>query len=50
MAAGSVQATDRLMKELKEVYKSENYKSGIFTVELKDENLYEWDIFLKTLV
>lgn len=27
--AGSVTATDRLMKELREIYKSEHYKKGI---------------------
>ena len=26
--SGSIQATDRLMKELKNVYKSDSYKSG----------------------
>jgi len=43
---GSVQATDRLMKELREVYKSDSYKSGIFTVELVDDSLYEWYVKL----
>ncbi|KAG9511344.1 Ubiquitin-conjugating enzyme E2 Q2 [Fragariocoptes setiger] len=43
---GSVQATDRLMKELREVYKSDSYKSGIFTVDLVDDSLYEWHIKL----
>lgn len=43
---GSVQATDRLMKELREVYKSDSYKSGVFTVELVDDSLYEWYVKL----
>lgn len=43
---GSVQATDRLMKELREVYKSDSYKSGVFTVELIDDSLYEWNVRL----
>lgn len=43
---GSVQATDRLMKELREVYKSDSYKNGIFTVELVDDSLYEWHVKL----
>lgn len=43
---GSVQATDRLMKELREVYKSDSYKSGVFTVELVDDSLYEWYVRL----
>lgn len=43
---GSVQATDRLMKELREVYKSDSYKRGVFTVELVDDSLYEWYVKL----
>lgn len=43
---GSVQATDRLMKELREVYKSDSYKKGVFTVELVDDSLYEWYVKL----
>lgn len=37
-------ATDRLMKELKEVYKSDSFKRGIFTVELVNDSLYEWNV------
>jgi len=44
--AGSVQATDRLMKELREIYRSQNFKDGIFTVELVNDCLYEWHIKL----
>jgi ubiquitin-conjugating enzyme E2 Q len=43
---GSLQATDRLMKELREVYKSDSYKNGIFTVELVEDSLYEWHVKL----
>lgn len=43
---GSVQATDRLMKELREVYKSDSFKNGVFTVELVDDSLYEWYVKL----
>lgn len=43
---GSVQATDRLMKELREVYKSDSYKKGVFSVELVDDSLYEWYVKL----
>lgn len=43
---GSVQANDRLMKELREVYKSESFKSGVYTVELIDDSLYEWYVKL----
>lgn len=44
--SGSVQATDRLMKELREVYRSESFKKGVFTVELVNDSLYEWNVRL----
>ena len=34
MQSGSVQATDRLMKELRDIYKSESYKRGECRVTL----------------
>jgi len=41
--SGSVQATDRLMKELKNIYKSDSFKSSLYTLELKDDsNIYDW--------
>jgi len=46
--SGSIQATDRLMKELMNIYKSESYKLNAYTIELKDDtNLYEWLVKLK---
>ena len=30
--SGSVQATDRLMKELRDIYKSPNFKNGAYQV------------------
>ena len=42
----SIQATDRLMKEMKSIYKSESYKSGYYTVEPVDDNVYEWNVAL----
>src|SRR5271170_5866823 len=46
--SGSVQATDRLMKELRDVYKSDSYKRGVYTIDLlNDSNLYEWHVQLK---
>uniref|UniRef100_A0A0N4ZX84 UBIQUITIN_CONJUGAT_2 domain-containing protein n=1 Tax=Parastrongyloides trichosuri TaxID=131310 RepID=A0A0N4ZX84_PARTI len=47
--AGSTTATDRLMKELMDVYKSESYKNDTFSVELEDDNLYKWNITLKSV-
>ena len=34
------------MRELKEIYSSNGYKSGVFTVELVDDNLYNWYVKL----
>ncbi|KAI1711119.1 ubiquitin-conjugating enzyme domain-containing protein [Ditylenchus destructor] len=46
--SGSITASDRLMKELREIYRSENYKKGVFSIDLeKDSNLYEWNVKLK---
>jgi len=42
--AGSIQATDRLMKELKDIYMSPSFKSGAYTVELVNDSLYEWNV------
>lgn len=47
--SGSVQATDRLMKELREVYRSESFKKGVFSVELVNDSLYEWNVKLITV-
>jgi len=47
LAYGSVQATDRIMKELREIYKSDSYKSGVYSVQINNDNLYKWDVFLK---
>jgi ubiquitin-conjugating enzyme E2 Q len=57
--SGSVTASDRLMKELREIYRSENYKNGkalatfnlldflgVFTVELEKDSLYDWNVKL----
>ncbi|CAD5206681.1 unnamed protein product [Bursaphelenchus okinawaensis] len=45
-ATGSVTASDRLMKELKEIYRSENYKNGVYSIDLVKDNLYEWNVKL----
>jgi len=42
--SGSVQATDRLMKELRDIYRSPNFKSGAYQVELVNDSLYEWNV------
>lgn len=47
VVAGSVTATDRLMKELKDIYRSEHYKKGVYSIELLKDSLYEWHVKLK---
>uniref|UniRef100_A0A6G1S7I5 Ubiquitin-conjugating enzyme E2 Q2 n=1 Tax=Aceria tosichella TaxID=561515 RepID=A0A6G1S7I5_9ACAR len=39
-------ASKRLMKELKAVRESDSHKNGVFTVELVDDNIYEWHVKL----
>jgi len=41
---GSVQATDRLMKELRDIYRSESFKNGCFKVDLQNDSLYDWNV------
>ncbi|XP_029173843.1 ubiquitin-conjugating enzyme E2 Q2 [Nylanderia fulva] len=43
---GSVQATDRLMKELRDIYRSDSFKKGMYSIELVNDSLYEWNIRL----
>uniref|UniRef100_A0A8C3G0B4 E2 ubiquitin-conjugating enzyme n=1 Tax=Cyclopterus lumpus TaxID=8103 RepID=A0A8C3G0B4_CYCLU len=45
--SGSVQASDRLMKELREIYRSQSYKTGIYSCELVSDSLYEWHVKLR---
>ncbi|XP_028407089.1 ubiquitin-conjugating enzyme E2 Q2-like [Dendronephthya gigantea] len=42
--SGSVQASDRLMKELREVYRSDSFKKGLYHVTLNNDSLYDWII------
>lgn len=42
--SGSVQATDRLMKELRDVYRSSSFKQGTYSVCLNNDSLYDWAI------
>ena len=39
--SGSVQATDRLMKELRDIYRSPSFKSGAYQVIYKENTLYQ---------
>lgn len=47
--SGSVQATDRLMKELRDIYRSESFKSNMYSIELVNDSIYEWNIRLRSV-
>eukprot|EP00099_Drosophila_melanogaster_P010511 NP_001284819.1 uncharacterized protein Dmel_CG2924, isoform E [Drosophila melanogaster] len=47
--SGSVQATDRLMKELRDIYRSDAFKKNMYSIELVNESIYEWNIRLKSV-
>ncbi|XP_050305758.1 ubiquitin-conjugating enzyme E2 Q2 [Anthonomus grandis grandis] len=44
--SGSVQATDRLMKELRDIYRSDSFKNKMYQIELVNDSLYEWNVRL----
>ncbi|TKR62336.1 hypothetical protein L596_026317 [Steinernema carpocapsae] len=44
--SGSITSNDRLMKELREIYRSENLKNGVYSVDLVEDNLYDWIVRL----
>nr|CAD7437746.1 unnamed protein product [Timema bartmani] len=47
--SGSVQATDRLMKELRDIYRSDSFKKGMYNIDLVNDSLYEWNIRLMSV-
>ncbi|XP_075211604.1 ubiquitin-conjugating enzyme E2 Q2 [Lycorma delicatula] len=47
--SGSVQATDRLMKELRDIYRSDSFKKGMYSIELVGDSLYEWNVRLMSV-
>ncbi|KAL7037727.1 hypothetical protein ACKWTF_009336 [Chironomus riparius] len=47
--SGSVQATDRLMKELRDIYRSDSFKRNIYSIELVNDSIYEWNIRLMSV-
>lgn len=47
--SGSVQATDRLMKELRDIYRSDSFKSNMYSIELVNDSIYEWNIRLRSV-
>lgn len=37
------------MKEMREIYRSESFKNGDYTVEMVDESIYNWNIELRSI-
>ncbi|XP_055643185.1 ubiquitin-conjugating enzyme E2 Q2-like [Toxorhynchites rutilus septentrionalis] len=48
-SSSSVLSTNRLMREIQEIYRSYAYNNQIYTLELVDDSLYEWIVHLKTV-
>lgn len=44
----SIQATDRLMKEIKSIYKSQSFKDSNYSIDIINDNVYEWSVSLPT--
>lgn len=49
MSGSSVQATDRLMKELRDIYRSDTFKKNMYSIELVNDSIYEWNIRLMSV-
>lgn len=47
--SGSVQATDRLMKELRDIYRSDSFKNNMYSIELVNDSIYEWNVRLRSV-
>lgn len=47
--SGSIQATDRLMKELRDIYRSDSFKKNMYSIELVSDSIYEWNIRLRSV-
>lgn len=46
---GSIQATDRLMKELRDIYKSDSFKNNMYSIDLVNDSIYEWNVKLMSV-
>lgn len=49
VSGSSVQATDRLMKELRDIYRSDTFKKNMYSIELVSDSIYEWNIRLMSV-
>lgn len=41
--------TNRLMKEIREIYRSDSYKNGDYTVEMVGDSIYNWNVELRAI-
>lgn len=46
MTSGSTVSNDRLMKELRDIFRSEQYRSKMYEIELVNDSMYEWNVKL----
>ena len=46
---GSVQASSRLMKDLRDIQKSPGFQAEDFHVELVDDSVYEWNVKIRNV-
>lgn len=37
------------MRELRDIYRSESFKQGVFSFELVEDSVYEWNVFLHSV-
>lgn len=44
-----MQATDRLMKELRDIYRSDSFKNNMYSIELVNDSIYEWNVKLMSV-
>ncbi|XP_060665916.1 ubiquitin-conjugating enzyme E2 Q2-like [Drosophila nasuta] len=44
LAAGSPNAVNRLMKELRLIYHSDTFKQNVFSLDLDDDSIYNWKV------
>ncbi|XP_062124092.1 ubiquitin-conjugating enzyme E2 Q2-like [Drosophila sulfurigaster albostrigata] len=49
LAAGSPNAVNRLMKELRLIYHSDTFKQNVFSLDLDDDSIYNWNVSLHSV-
>ncbi|KAH8398424.1 hypothetical protein KR215_001604, partial [Drosophila sulfurigaster] len=49
LAAGSPNAVNRLMKELRLIYHSDTFKQNVFSLDLDDDSIYNWKVSIHSV-